>query len=159
MRIRAAEPADLDRLTTLTIETFRPLFEDHWPKSLGPVVFEHDHGRWQDNYRVEVPALLDPDHGKYVTVAESEDGALLGYVGWRVTGDGGRMELVAVAPPWQRQGVGRAICQHVLDRMRAMAVTVVHVGTGGDEFHAPARGLYESLGFSGLPVVDYTQAL
>lgn len=40
-----------------------------------------------------------------------------------------------------------------------MAVTVVHVGTGGDDFHAPARGLYEALGFSGLPVVDYTQAL
>ena len=44
MRIRAAEPADLDALTTLTIESFRPLFEDHWPRSLGPVVFEHDHG-------------------------------------------------------------------------------------------------------------------
>lgn len=41
------------------------------------MVFEHDHGRWQDNYRAEVPALLDPEHGKYVTVTESEDGARL----------------------------------------------------------------------------------
>lgn len=159
MRIRAAGPSDLDGLTTLTIEAFRPLFEEYWPTSLGPVVFEHDHGRWQDNYRAEVPALLDPDHDKFVTLAESDDGTLLGYVGWQVTGDSGRLELVAVAPQWQRHGVGRSICLQVLEQMRTRAVTVVHVGTGGDEFHEPARALYESLGFSGLPVVDYTQAL
>ena len=43
--------------------------------------------------------------------------------------------------------------------MRSMAVTVVYVGTSGDRFHAPARALDESLGFSGLPVVDYARAL
>ena len=35
---------------------------------------------------------------------------------------------------------------------------MVHVGTGGDPFHASARRLYESLGFYGYPVVDYTRA-
>lgn len=43
--------------------------------------------------------------------------------------------------------------------MRARGVAVVHVGTGGDVFHAPARALYESLGFSAYPVVDYTCSL
>jgi hypothetical protein len=31
--------------------------------------------------------------------------------------------------------------------------------TGGDGFHAPARRLYESLGFTGWPVVDYARTL
>jgi hypothetical protein len=47
----------------------------------------------------------------------------------------------------------------VLDELRRRQVTVVHIGTGGDAFHAPARRLYESLGFTGYPVVDYTRAL
>ena len=35
---------------------------------------------------------------------------------------------------------------------------VVSLGTGGDWFHAPARGLYESLGFHPVPVVYYLRA-
>jgi hypothetical protein len=36
---------------------------------------------------------------------------------------------------------------------------VVSIGTGGDDFHAPARALYESLGFTPFPTVNYTRAL
>lgn len=43
--------------------------------------------------------------------------------------------------------------------MRAAGVQVVELGTGGDEFHAPARRLYESLGFSLVPVAVYLRAL
>ncbi|HYP44856.1 MAG TPA: hypothetical protein VEQ66_06630 [Propionibacteriaceae bacterium] len=35
----------------------------------------------------------------------------------------------------------------------------VHVGTGGGAFHAPARQLSESMGFTGFPVLDYTRAI
>jgi hypothetical protein len=41
------------------------------------------------------------------------------------------------------------LCRDVLERLKAQRVVVVHVGTGGDDFHARAR----------LPVVDYTKAL
>jgi ribosomal protein S18 acetylase RimI-like enzyme len=55
--------------------------------------------------------------------------------------------------------VGTAVCRAALDRLTQRGVTVVHVGTGGDPFHASARRLYESLGFYGYPVLDYTRAL
>lgn len=33
------------------------------------------------------------------------------------------------------------------------------IGTGGDAFHAPARALYEALGFTPFPLVSYTKAV
>ena len=159
MQIREADASDLPGLTELTIRAFRPLFEEHWPALLHPTVFSHDHGQWEAAYRVEVPALHDPDKDRFVTLAE-EDGQLLGYVGWHIAKPGsGRLQLVAVDPEARRRGVGRALCQVAIDELRARDVVVVHVGTGGDPFHEPARRLYESLGFSGMPVMDYTQAL
>lgn len=159
MRIRDAERADVPALIDLTIEVFRPLFEQHWPAMFDPTVFAHDHGHWEADYRQEVPDLLDPLHGRFITLAE-EDGDILGYAGWNVSdGDTGRLELVAVHPAARRRGVGAAVCRAALQRMTTLGVAVVHVGTGGDAFHAPARGLYESLGFTAVPAVNYSKAL
>jgi ribosomal protein S18 acetylase RimI-like enzyme len=159
MHIRNFEPADLPALIDLTIEAFRPLFEMDLPAVLDPRVFAHDHGQWEDGYRREVPGLHDPDADRFITVAEG-DGRLLGYVGWQVHPDGsGRLQMVAVHPDVRRRGVGSAVCRAALAYLKDHGVTVVHVGTGGDAFHAPARRLYESLGFSGYPVVDYTRAI
>ncbi|MEK6311749.1 MAG: GNAT family N-acetyltransferase, partial [Curtobacterium sp.] len=82
------------------------------------------------------------------------------YVGWNVTGGtSGRLELVAVHPDARRRGIARTLCVEVVHRLRERGVRVVHIGTGGDPFHAPARALYESLGFVGYPTVDYARAL
>lgn len=107
---------------------------------------------------MEIPALHDPDHDRFITLAE-ENGQPLGYVGWNITGDSGRLEMVAVRPDARGRGVATALCTNVLSRLEGRGVSVVHIGTGGDEFHAAARRLYESLGFIGLPVVDYSKAL
>jgi len=47
----------------------------------------------------------------------------------------------------------------VLASLEQLRVTVVHTGTGGGEFHAPARGLYDSLGFIRYPTADYDRAI
>lgn len=159
MHIRDFQGSDLSALVELTIEAFRPLFEHDLPGLLSPAVYAHDHGRWQDDYRQQVPTLHDPDRDRFVTLAE-EDGRLLGYIGWHVTeGDSGRLQMVAVHPDVRRRGVASALGDAVLRRLRSRGVAVVHIGTGGDAFHAPARRLYESLGFTAYPVVDYTKAL
>ncbi|MFJ4297580.1 GNAT family N-acetyltransferase [Curtobacterium sp. NPDC089689] len=158
MLIRDCTRADLAALTDLTIEAFRPLFTTSLPAAR-PEVTAHDHGRWQDDYRVEVPSLLAPDEDRFVTLAE-EDGRPLGYVGWNITGGtSGRLELVAVHPDARRRGIARALCVDVVDQLRTRGVRVVHIGTGGDAFHAPARALYESLGFVAYPTIDYARAL
>ena len=162
MHIRDSQPADLPALIDLTIEAFRPLFEVDLPTLLDPVVFANDHGTWMDDYRREVPTLSDPGSDRFIVLAEESTGARrpLGYVGWQVNPDGsGRLQMVAVHPDARRRGVGSAVCRAALDRLRQRGVSVVHVGTGGDTFHGPARRLYESLGFTGYPVVDYTRSL
>ena len=162
MHIRDFQPADLPALIELTIEAFRPLFEVDLPALLDPAVFAHDHGTWADDYRREVPTFHDPEANRFIVLAEETagGGSPLGYVGWQVNEDGsGRLQMVAVHPDARRRGVGTATCRAALDRLRERGVTVVHVGTGGDPFHASARRLYESLGFNGYPVVDYTRAI
>ena len=159
MNIRDFSASDLPGLVDLTIEAFRPLFEQHLPDQLTPRVFSHDHGDWEGDYRKEVPTFHDPTNDRFITLAE-EERQFLGYVGWNITeGDSGRLEMVAVHPTAQRRGVGTALCRDVVEKLRSRGATVVHIGTGGDAFHAPARRLYESLGFTGYPVVDYTKAL
>jgi len=159
MLIRDYEATDLPELIDLTIEVFRPLFEHDLPTIWGQEIVAHDHPRWEDDYRKQVPSLHDPVAGRFVTLAE-EDGAVLGYVGWDVSrGTTGQLEMVAVAADARGRGVARALCEHVLDRMREHGIAVVHIGTGGDPFHGPARALYESLGFRGWPTYDYARTL
>jgi ribosomal protein S18 acetylase RimI-like enzyme len=162
MHIRDFQPTDLPALIDLTIEAFRPLFEVDLPTVLDPAVFAHDHGSWADDYRRDVPTFHDPQADRFVVLAEETagEGPLLGYVGWQVNADGsGRLQMVAVHPDARRRGVGTAVCRAALERLRHRGVTVVHIGTGGDAFHASARRLYESLGFYGYPVVDYTRSI
>ena len=118
MRIRGFHDADLPQLIDLTIETFRPLFERHLPEAISPEVLAHDHGDWENDYRHEVPTLHDPEHDRFVILAE-EEGRILGYVGWNIAPDGsGRLEMVAVHPAAQRRGIGNALCRDALDRLR-----------------------------------------
>lgn len=158
MHIRDCTQSDISALIDLTITTFRPLFTESLMQAR-PAVTAHDHGRWVDDYRAEVPSLFAPDADRFITLAEEEEN-LLGYVAWNITnGTSGRLEMVAVHPDARRQGVARALCTAVISRLQDRDVAVVHIGTGGDAFHASARALYESLGFTPYPTVDYARAL
>ena len=159
MHLRTCTSADIPALTELTIDTFRELFTVDLPE-IRPEVTAHDHGRWEGDYRDEVPSLFAPAEGRHITLAEHK-GKIVGYVGWDITNGGtsGRLQMVAVHPDARRQGVARALCTEVIGELRRRGVVVVHIGTGGDAFHAPARALYESLGFTAYPTVDYARAL
>ena len=67
----------------------------------------------------------------------------------------GEIDMIAVDPASQREGVGRALTEHALQQIRDAGCRVAVVGTGGDRGHAPARALYESCVFTGLPLVNY----
>ena len=162
MHIRACEPADLDRLTQLTIDVFQPFFDGSCRRMLGDQIFQHQHGAWADDYRRSVPGFLAPPEHKYVAIAEDDEtDTIHGYVAWQVDIDRrhGTIEILAVPEASRRQQVARSLCEHVFEAMRHEGVEVVDVGTGGDEFHAPARGFYESLGMRHVPVAVYLRAL
>lgn len=160
MRIRPFRQHDLARLTELTIETFRPFFEDSFRPVVGEVVFANQHGAWRDDYRKQVAELHDPLQHRYVAVAQAGDD-IAGYVAWSV--DPGRRNAtishLAVAAAHRRQHTGIALCEHAFGEMRVLGAQVVEIGTGGDAFHAPARALYQSLGCTAFPTTVYYRQL
>lgn len=64
-----------------------------------------------------------------------------------------------MAPAHRRSHVGTALCEHAFAQMRALGGEMVEVRTGGDDFHAPARALYESLGCVQYPTAAYYREL
>lgn len=79
-----------------------------------------------------------------LTVAQGEDGAVLGYGEVRTVLDEGTLEKIAVAPAFRRQGVAEAILGAYLRSGAAhLAFLTLEVRAG----NAPAIALYEKLGF------------
>lgn len=160
MLIRAFTQHDLAPLTALTIETFRPFYEDSFRPLMGEVVFAVQHGNWRADYRRQVAGLHAPERHAYVAVAEIDDG-IAGYVAWSAepVARKGTVTILAVSAEHRRRHVGTALCEHAFDEMRTRGVEVVEIGTGGDRFHAPARALYEELGCTPLPTAVYFRQL
>ena len=160
MLIRTFRPRDLARLIDLTIETFRPFYEDSFRPLVGEVVFANQHGNWRDDYREQVAGLHAPAQHRHVAVAEIGD-AVAGYVAWSVdpARRNGSISHLAVDAGHRRHQLGTALCEHAFAELRAGGADVVEIGTGGDAFHAPARALYERLGCTLLPVAVYYKQL
>lgn len=160
MNIRSCTPADLPAVLAITVEVFGPFYERTFRSMVTPEVFEHQHGSWAEDYRRMVPSLLDPDHRKYVAVAEDR-ADLGGYIAWHTDFDRrhGQIDVLCVREPLRGKGLGRTLCEQAIAAMRDDGVEVVQIGTGGDDFHAPARHLYESLGFSHIPTAVYLRSI
>lgn len=156
MNTRLCTRTDLPTVLDITLEVFGPFYERSFRSMVTPEVFEHQHGSWAEDYRRQVPALLSPDQHKYIVLAEDQ-GEVVGYVAWHIDADRrhGEIAIVCVREGRRRRGIGRTLCERAIDSMRDHGVEVVQIGTGGDDFHAPARRLYESLGFNLVPVAVY----
>ena len=95
-----------------------------------------------------------------VWVAEA-DGMVVGFIAYQlnIEDETGEIELLAVHPEYQNQGIGTELNNFVLAKMKASGMKIAVVGTGGDPGHAPARRSYEKAGFTPLPLVRYYKAL
>jgi ribosomal protein S18 acetylase RimI-like enzyme len=160
MLIRSFLQPDLPRLIELTIETFRPYYEESFRRVVGETVFANLHGNWRDDYRAQVPELHDPSRHRWVAVAQIDD-VIAGYVAWNVdpARKNATITILAVSREHRRHQAGTALCEHAFAHMRTLGAEVVEIGTGGDAFHAPARALYESLGCTMFPVAYYYREL
>jgi ribosomal protein S18 acetylase RimI-like enzyme len=160
MDIRPFHSDDLTTLLDLTIATFGPFYEDSYRPTVGETVFTNRHGSWRQDYNDHLAAMHDPGGGKHAAVAVVGP-QIVGFVAWISQPEArhGEIDILAVAAGNRRHGVGHALAGHAIAAMKADGAEMVTIGTGGDDFHAPARALYESLGFTAFPNIIYTKAV
>jgi ribosomal protein S18 acetylase RimI-like enzyme len=126
--------------TRADLEAIRPLHDREFPASYATV--EH--------------LLPEPPDGKYDVMVATDGPTFLGYAAGRVQADGeGYLDFIAVSDAARGRGTGR-------DLMTAICRPVVAAATTGQlhltvqDKRAPARRMYESLGFQrSLSIVGY----
>jgi ribosomal protein S18 acetylase RimI-like enzyme len=160
MHIRPFRSDDLTRLLDLTIATFGPFYEDSYRPTVGETVFANRHGSWRQDYSRHLAGIHDPDAGRHAAVAVADE-RTVGFVAWVSQPDTrhGEIDILAVEAGSRRLGAGHALAEHAIAAMKDDGAEMVTIGTGGDDFHAPARALYESLGFTPFPNIIYTRAV
>jgi GNAT superfamily N-acetyltransferase len=128
---------------------------------LGDPVFDRLHKpNWRTAQAEAVrSSCTNEDRDVFVAVA---DGRPVGFAAVALNEFHERMgvvDIVAVDPAYQRRGIARQLMEKSIDHMRERGMDIAAVGTGGDPGHAPARAVYEDMGFTALPGVRYLRLL
>jgi GNAT superfamily N-acetyltransferase len=158
--IRDCRPEDHDRIVELSLRAWAPIFA-----SVGEVLGEELHTLlhgpdWREYQASDVRAALE-DPAKRMWVAEDAT-RVVGFAAAAVVDAKrliGEIHMVAVDPEAQRHGVGSSLTEHAATWLRGQGMRVAVIGTGGDPGHAPARRVYERLGFRLFPSAQYFRAL
>jgi ribosomal protein S18 acetylase RimI-like enzyme len=158
VRIRALREDDIAHLVQWSLLSFEPIFRS-FERILGPQIYPAIYPDWKKSQSEGVESVCKSDKTD-VWVAEVE-GKAVGYIAYELhdSDKSGEVMLLAVHPEYQNDGIGTALNEFALDKMREAGMRTAVVGTGGDESHAPARRSYEKAGYTGLPLVRYYQKL
>ena len=122
---------------------------------LGDELYDLGQARQDEAQGELLASIIRPGSGWEVFVAELGT-AVVGFVSMQLDPDTqiGEIGLNAVHPDHAGKGIGTAMYNLTLARMKEAGMRVATVGTGGDPSHAPARRAYEKAGFTvGIPTV------
>ncbi len=158
-RIRPFEDRDAEAVVDLSLRAWAPVFAS-LERVLGPEIFGRLHPDWREEQRRAVENVLVGKVGR-VWVAEL-DGSAVGFVSVDVFDSErsmGEISMLAVDPDRQSGGIGTALTQFALDRLKDAGMKVAMVETGGDPGHAAARRTYEKAGYVQLPIARYFKNL
>ena len=160
LTIRLARPEDDEELLSLASRAWEPVFASV-NEVLGGELARLLHGEdWRNHHAAETREILDSDSTtKWVA---DLDGKCVGFVAARVVDPVrriGEVRIVGVDPAAQRGGIGSALIRHAEVWLHEQGMAVAFMGTGGDPGHAPARNLYESLGYRLFPSAQYFRVL
>jgi GNAT superfamily N-acetyltransferase len=158
--IRGANVGDAPRLEEVRRAAFAPVFAS-FRAILGEDIYHLTQAPNDEAQARYLASLLTPDAGWEVYVAE-QAGIVVGFVSFQLNRDTtiGEIGLNAVHPDWAGVGIGSAMYDFAVERMRKAGMRVATVSTGGDPSHAPARRAYEKAGFNvGIPSVWLCQKL
>jgi ribosomal protein S18 acetylase RimI-like enzyme len=158
LELRRATNDDLTAIVDLSLLAWAPVFAS-LRQTFSPGVFGLLYPDWQQQQREVVERICTAEQTT-VWVAEA-GGTIAGFVtyildqGERI----GTVELLAVHPDHQQQGVATALNRVALDQMKSSGMKLAGLSTGGDPGHAPARRAYERAGYVAFPNVWYYQEL
>ena len=158
--IRRFEEADLDQVVEFSLRAWEPVF-DSLRQVLGDQIFTRLHQPDWMTVQANAVRLGCTSEDRDVFVASAED-RCVGFVSVALNvfhEHMGVVDMIAVDPTYQRQGIGSLLMDRSIEHMRVRGMVIGAVGTGGDPGHAPARGLYEALRFTPLPGVRYLKLL
>jgi ribosomal protein S18 acetylase RimI-like enzyme len=158
--IRSANDSDAPHLEDVRRAAFAPVFAS-FRAILGEDISQVTQARDDQKQAEYLASLLIPDPGWELYVAEYR-GLVVGFVSVQMNRETsiGEIGLNAVHPDWAGVGIGTAMYDVVLERMREAGMRVATVSTGGDSSHAPARRAYQKAGFTvGIPSIWLCQRL
>jgi len=158
--IRPYEDSDLETIVELSLRAWEPVFES-LRQVLGDAMFTRLHQpEWRAVQAEAVRSTCTSDERDvFVAVA---GGRPVGFAAVALNAFHERMgvvDMIAVDPAYQRRGIATKLMDRSVEHMRAQGMDIAALGTGGDAGHGPARGLYESLGYTALPGVRYLRLL
>jgi GNAT superfamily N-acetyltransferase len=147
LQFRSARPEDTSRLQAIRAAAFAPVFAS-FRSMLGDEIYEVAQRGDDEAHDGVLTSLMAADSGWTVYVAQ-RGAELVGFVSVRLDLEKcvGEIGLNAVDPAHASKGIGTALYEFALARMKEAGMKVATVGTGGDPSHAPARRAYEKVGF------------
>jgi GNAT superfamily N-acetyltransferase len=159
MIIRQGTNEDLPELVALSLLAWEPVFVS-FRHVLGPAIYDRIYPDWRRQQQETVETYCSARPNTLLYVAEI-DGHPVGFVVYELNDaeKAGEVQLLAVHPNHQNGGIGTALNEFALARMREGGMQIAIVGTGGDPGHAPARRCYKKAGYTPLPLVRYYQVL
>jgi len=158
--IRGANVGDVPRLEEVRQAAFAPVFAS-FRAILGADIYDLAQAPSDEAQAGYLASLLASGSGWEVSVAE-QAGIVVGFVSLQLNRATtiGELGLNAVHPDWAGAGIGTALYEFAVERMRAAGMRVATVSTGGDPSHAPARRAYGKAGFNtGIPSIWLCQKL
>ena len=157
--IRLFRDEDLDAIVELSLLAWEPVFHS-FEQVLGRNIYKLIWPNWREQ-QAEGVASVCKDREKFTVLVADVDGVVAGFIAYelKLEEKKGEVYLLAVHPDYQNRGVGTALNNAALDKMRESGIASVSVETGGDRGNAPARRSYEKAGYTGLPIVRYFQDL
>jgi len=158
-QIRPFDDRDVEAVVDLSLRAWTPVFAS-LERVLGSEIFGRPHPDWREDQRRAVEDVCAAKEGR-VWVAEVGASAV-GFVAVEFHHPEcsmGEISMLAVHPDHQGGGIGTALTEFALDRLKEAGMTVAMVETGGDPGHAAARRTYEKAGYVLLPIARYFKNL
>lgn len=145
--IRAFEANDLARLQEIRAAAYKPVFQSFRSivgGKIARIAFAES-----EREQAELLDQICAAASSHCVFVVEHGAAIVGFCAVTVDRNSrvGEIDLNAVHPDHQGQGIGARMYEHALEYLRAAGMHVATVGTGGDASHAPARRAYEKAGF------------